>query len=74
MVQLVNGYPCHNPADAALARRGINPAAKAAAPDAAKAAASDAARSAAPVEKAKSSVAAPDLSRVGRGRFVDIIA
>ena len=25
MVQLVNGYACYNPADAALAKRGITP-------------------------------------------------
>ena len=25
MVQQINGYACHNPADTALARRGVNP-------------------------------------------------
>lgn len=66
MVQLVNGYPCRNAADAALARRGIDPTANSTA--------ADSARSSAPVDKAKSSGAAADLGRVGRGRFVDLIA
>jgi hypothetical protein len=66
MVQIVNGYACHNSADVALARRGIEPAPpkpKSTEPT--------------PARPAPSSVAAPstaDPARLGRGRFVDLIA
>lgn len=80
MIQNVNGFACRNPADAALARRGINPAgpaqpASAPAPAAAtRGAATSTSLSAGP--QASSRGAAPLLSTPtgGRGQFVDLLA
>lgn len=65
MVQLVNGFSCHNSADVALARRGINPAASKP---------SGAAPTAPATAAGKPPVPAPDAGRVGRGQLVNLIA
>lgn len=67
MVQRVNGFSCHNPAQVALAKRGIDPAA-------AKPGASPVPAPAQTPNISREPVLATDLSRVGRGRFVDLIA
>lgn len=66
MVQIVNGYACHNSADVALARRGVEPA------SARPKGAEPAAATPTPSGPAVPSVA--DAAQPGRGRFVDLIA
>jgi len=66
MVRIVNGYACHNSADVALARRGIEPA-----PPQPKSTDPAPARAAPPGAAAPSNA---DAARLGRGRFVDLIA
>lgn len=77
MVQLVNGFACHNPADAALARRGINPFAPVQ-PAGSQAGATGTAvpdsPPAGPQRAAGSVPSQPSAASAGRGRFLDLLA
>jgi hypothetical protein len=80
MVQHVNGYACYNPADAALAKRGINPVSpKAPAGAQAQIASTQGAAVAGSLStglQPSSRSEPPQLSApaAGRGQFVDLLA